>query len=66
MITLASTNNLNVPLCPSSANEDTVLNLETNAGPMTDSKLHSQIPNDMYVFEYFILYNFFDWLIKTI
>lgn len=66
MITLASTNNPNIPLCPSATNEDTALNLDTNAGLMTDSKLHSQVPNDMYVFKYFIICNIFYWLIKTV
>ena len=51
MITLASTNNQNVPVCPSTANED-ISNPDTNTGLMTDSKLHSQVPSDSYVLKY--------------
>ncbi|XP_022176461.1 serine/threonine-protein kinase WNK1 isoform X2 [Myzus persicae] len=46
MITLASTNNQNVPACLSTTNEDNISNPETNTGLMTDSKLHSQLPSD--------------------
>lgn len=53
MITLASTNNPNVPVCPSNINEDTTPNPDTNTGPMTDSKLHSQFPTDTYVLNIF-------------
>lgn len=49
MITLASTNNQNVPVCSSNTNEDTVPNPDPIIGPMTDSKLHSQFPIDTYV-----------------
>jgi len=49
MITLASTNNQNIPVCPSAANEDTTINADTFTGPITDSKLHSQVPVDTYV-----------------
>jgi len=48
MITLASTNNQNVPVCPSTTNED-ISNPDMNAGLMTDSKLHSQVTSDSYV-----------------
>lgn len=53
MITLASTNNQNVPICSSNTNEDTAPNLDTITGPMTDSKLHSQFSMDTYVFKCF-------------
>ncbi|KAE9529783.1 hypothetical protein AGLY_011879 [Aphis glycines] len=45
MITLASTNNQNVPVCPLTGNEDTS-NPDTNTGLTTDSKLHSQVSSD--------------------
>lgn len=55
MITLASTNNQNIQVCSSTTNEDTIPNPDTIIGPMTDSKLHSQVPLDMYVLK--IIYN---------
>ncbi|XP_027836738.1 serine/threonine-protein kinase WNK1 isoform X2 [Aphis gossypii] len=45
MITLASTNNQNVPVCPLTGNED-ISNPDTNTGLTTDSKLHSQVSSD--------------------
>jgi len=48
MITLASTNIQNVPVCPSTKNEDTS-NSDINTGLMIDSKLHSHVPTDSYV-----------------
>lgn len=50
MISLASTNNQNVPACAAVTNEDTVPNPDTLTGSMTDSKLHSQFPIDTCVF----------------
>lgn len=52
MITLASTSNQNVPVVSSNTNEDSAPNLDIT-GPMTDSKLHSQILTDTYVFKCF-------------
>lgn len=52
MITLASTNNQNVPVGSSNTNEDSAPNPDTT-GPMTDSKLHSQFSTDTYVFKCF-------------
>ncbi|XP_026823268.1 serine/threonine-protein kinase WNK1 isoform X3 [Rhopalosiphum maidis] len=46
MITLASTNNQNVPVCSSTTNEDTS-NPDMNTGLTTDSKLHSQVSSDI-------------------
>jgi len=57
MITLASTNNQNVPVCPSTTNDDNVSNPDTNTGLMTDSKLHSQLPSDSYVLNYLKINN---------
>jgi len=54
MITLASTNNQNVPVCPSTTNED-ISNFDT--GLTTDSKLHSQVPSDTYVLNYLKINN---------
>lgn len=52
MISLASTNNQNIPyVSPSTANEDTIFNPDTDTGPMTDSKPHSQVQIDSYVFK---------------
>lgn len=48
MITLASTNNQNMPICQT-ANEDSKSNPDTITGLMSDSKLYSQVPIDMYV-----------------
>lgn len=49
MITLASTNNQNMPICQT-ANEDSKSNPDTITGSMSDSKLYSQSPMDMYVY----------------
>lgn len=51
MISLASTNNQNIPVCPSTTNEDSTFNPDTITGPITDSKLHSQAQIDSYVFK---------------
>lgn len=52
MITLASTNNQNIPVYPSTTNDDTTINPDTTTGQITDSKLHSQVPVDSYVLKY--------------
>lgn len=54
MITLASTNIQNIPVYPSATSEDTTINPDTTTGPITDSKLHSQIPVDTYVLKTYI------------
>jgi len=56
MITLASTNNQNVPVCQLTGNEDTS-NPDTNTGLTTDSKLHSQVSSDTYVLKYYKVNN---------
>lgn len=56
MMTLANVNNQNASLAYSSTtNEDATLNTDTVTAPVTDSKAHSQIPIDVYVFEKFKL-----------
>lgn len=51
MMTLANVNNQNATLVYSSTtNEDATLNTDTMTAPVTDSKAHSQVPVDMYVF----------------
>lgn len=50
MITLASTNNQNMPICQTT-NEESKSNPDTITGSMSDSKLHSQVPIDTYVFK---------------
>lgn len=49
MITLASSNNQNIQ-SGQITNEGILSNTDTNTGPITESKLHSQITSDMYVF----------------
>lgn len=49
MITLASTNNQNIQVCSLTTNEDTIPSPDVITGQMTDSKLHSQVPLDLYV-----------------
>lgn len=56
MMTLTNVNNQNTSSMYSPAiNEDMILNTDTIPAPVTDSKVHSQIPVDMYVFEEFKL-----------
>lgn len=60
MISLASTNNQNIPVCPSTNNEDTTFNPDTITGSMPDSKPHSQVQIDSYVFKNYQVNNKFE------
>jgi len=54
IISLASTSHQNTPsLCSSSTIEDTKINPDTTTGQKTDSKVHSQVSVDVYVFNSF-------------
>lgn len=52
-----STDNQNIPVCPSYTNEDTPSNNDSIACPTTDSKLHSQVPAEAYVLKNLKVYD---------